>query len=50
MVDLGSKRHFAGGGEGASNPIVCPSSGLLLYLAHVIYSIQVISNPYYVTR
>lgn len=47
---LGSKRHFAGGGDGGSNPIVCSSSGLLLYIAHVIYSSQVIFNPYYVTR
>lgn len=49
MVDLGSKRHLAGGGEGRLQ-FVCPSSGLLLYIAHVIYSSQVILNPYYVTR
>lgn len=37
MVDLGSKRHVAGGGEGGSlqsNPIVCPSSGLPAAAVH----------------
>ena len=42
------------GREGASNPIqlsvLVLDCLLLLYMAHVIYSIQVIFNPYYVTR
>ena len=54
MVDLGSKRHVAGGGEGREPPIqlsvLVLDCLLLLYMAPVIYSIQVIFNPYYVTR
>ena len=42
------------GREGACNPIqlsvLVLDCLLLLYMAHVIYSIQVIFNPYYVTR
>ena len=52
MVDLVQRDILPG--EGMEAPIqlsvLVLDCLLLLYMAHVIYSIQVIFNPYYVTR